>query len=67
MADPAAAYLVPEDHRANRKNGRANPDDRGGFFSEMNGVGFIPDQPHRKQYVPAKIGKDPPGRPGSRI
>jgi hypothetical protein len=32
MADPAAAYLVPADHRANRKNGRANPDDRGGFF-----------------------------------
>jgi hypothetical protein len=33
------------------------------FFSEMNGVGFMTDQPHRKQYVPAKIGKDPAASP----
>jgi hypothetical protein len=41
MAQVTVAWLMSEDHRANRKNGRSTQMTVSVFFSEMLGVGFI--------------------------
>jgi hypothetical protein len=37
MAQVTVAWLMSEDHRANREEGRADPNDQGGLI----GVGFM--------------------------
>jgi hypothetical protein len=34
-------HSMPKNHRANCKDGRADPNKDGALFSEMNGVGFM--------------------------
>jgi hypothetical protein len=60
MAQVSVEWLMSEDHRANRKNGRTDPDDNGGFllgydwprFHDPNNrnviIRFLPDGEIRK-------------------